>query len=200
MTLRSILVGLIVVALAVPMARAADGSEAAAFIDGMAQRAIAVLKETGKDDKAQREAQFRDIFRNGFDIPKIGQFVLGIYWRRASDEQRKEYLKLFEAFVVKTYAERLSQYSGEKLQVDHATQSGEKTLVDSEIVRKSGQPIHIVWELEKDSSGKFKVTDVNIERVSMSQTQRSDFSSYISQNGGNVDALISKLRSMTGGK
>ncbi len=201
MTLRSILVGVIFAFFAVAGVHAADTDSAKGVIDNMAQRAISVLKESGGSDKATREAQFRDIFRESFDIPKIGQFVLGIYWRRATEEQRTEYLKLFEAFVAKTYAERLSQYSGEKLQVNRATQSGDKTLVDSEIVRGSGgQPIHIVWELEKAPDGKFKVTDVNIERVSMSQTQRSDFSSFVGQNGGNVDALIAKLRSMTGGK
>lgn len=200
MKLRSILVSMVLVVLAALPARAADTDQAKTVIDGMAQRAISVLKETGQGDKAKREAQFRDIFRDSFDIPKIGQFVLGIYWRRATEEQRAEYLKLFEAFIVKTYAERLSQYSGEKLQVDGARANGDKTVVDSEIVRGSGQPIRIAWELEKDAGGKFKVTDVNIERVSMSQTQRSDFNSYISQNGGNVDALIAKLRSMTGGK
>jgi phospholipid transport system substrate-binding protein len=200
MMLRSFLVGLVCVVLATTAASAANADEATSFIDSMAQRAISVLKDTGQNDKAKREAQFRDIFRDSFDVPKIGQFVLGIYWRRATEEQRAEYLKLFEAFIVKTYAERLSQYSGEKLQTERATQNGDKTLVDSDIRRSGSQPIHIVWELEKDATGKFKVTDVNIERVSMSQTQRSDFNSFISQNGGNVDALIAKLRSMTGAR
>jgi phospholipid transport system substrate-binding protein len=201
MTLRSILVALLLVGLAALPARASDADQAKAVIDGMAQRAISVLKETGQGDRASREAQFRQIFQDSFDIPKIGQFVLGIYWRRASEQQRTEYLKLFESFVVKTYAERLSQYSGEKLQVDGARSNGEKTTVDSEILRtQSGQPIRIAWELEKNAGGQFKVTDVIIERVSMSQTQRSDFSSFISQNGGSIDALINKLRSMTAHK
>lgn len=201
MALRRMLVALLLVGLAAVPARASDADQAKAVIDGMAQRAISVLKETGHGDRAAREAQFRDIFRQSFDIPKIGQFVLGIYWRRASEDQRREYLKLFESFVVKTYAERLSQYSGEKLKVDGARSNGDKTLVDSEILRtQNGQPIHIAWELEKGDGGQFKVTDVIIERVSMSQTQRSDFSSFIGQNGGSVDALINKLRSMTGGR
>lgn len=207
MRLNAILVSLMLAVCAAPLAvpftaataRTADADQAKSVIDGMAQRAISVLKQ-GQGDKATRDAQFRDIFRESFDIPRIGQFVLGIYWRRASEEQRVEYLKLFESFIVKTYAERLSQYSGEKLQVDGARANGEKTLVDSAVLRSQGQPIRIVWELEKDGAGKPKVTDVIIERVSMSQTQRSDFNSYISQNGGSIDALLTKLRSMTGGK
>jgi len=197
MRLRGVLVSVLFVLAAALPARAADTDQAKSVIDGMAQRAISVLKD---GDKAAREQQFRAIFRDSFDIARIGQFVLGIYWRRASEEQKAEYLKLFESFVVKTYAERLSEYSGEKLQVDSARPNGEKTVVDSQIVRPNGQPIRIAWELEKDGGGKFKVTDVVIERVSMSQTQRSDFNSYISQNGGSIDALIAKLRSMTGGK
>jgi phospholipid transport system substrate-binding protein len=200
MRLAGVLVGVLAFVLATVPARAADLDQAKAVIDGMAQRAISILKETPQNDKATREAQFRQIFRDSFDIPKIGQFVLGIYWRRASEEQRAEYLKQFESFVVRTYAERLSQYSNEKLLVDGAHPNADKIAVDSEIVRGQGQTIRIVWELEKDGGSRFKVTDVIIERVSMSQTQRSDFNSYISQNGGSVDALIAKLRSMTGGK
>ena len=75
---------------------AAPGSAAANagdFVRSMAQRAINVLKDTAGGDKQKREAEFRQIFRDNFDIAAIGQFVLGIHWRNANEAQRAEYLK-----------------------------------------------------------------------------------------------------------
>ncbi len=173
---------------------AVASADPAGFVKDMANRAIGVLKDTSGGDAKKREAEFRGIFRDNFDIPEIGKFVLGIHWRNASAEQRSEYLKEFETYVVRTYAERLSEYSGEQLEVGRVQTQGEKNYVDSVIRRPSGAPpIRIVWEIEKAGGG-YKVVDLKIENVSMSQTQRSDFSSYISQNGGKVEALIARLK------
>lgn len=181
-------------ALAVAGGPAAASADPAAFVKDMATRAIGVLKDTAGGDAKKRETEFRRIFRDNFDIAEIGKFVLGIHWRNASAEQRSEYLKEFETYVVRTYAERLSEYSGEQLEVGRVQSQGEKNFVDSVIRRPNGAPpIRIVWEVEKSGAG-YKVVDLKIENVSMSQTQRSDFSSYISQNGGKVDALIARLK------
>ena len=179
-------------------APAVANTNAADFIRTMATRAIGVLKDTAGGDKQKREAEFRAIFRENFDIAAIGQFVLGIHWRNATEAQRAEFLKEFENYVVRTYAERLSEYSGEQLEVGRAQEQGEKQFVDSVIRRPNGAPpIRIVWEVEKRGGG-FKVVDLKIENVSMSQTQRSDFGSYVSQNGGKVDVLIARLKQFNG--
>ena len=47
--------------------------------------------------------------------------------------------------------------------------------------------------------GKYKVIDIIVEGVSMSVTQRSDFSSVIQRGGGNVQVLIDHLREKTKG-
>ena len=188
---------LLVGSLAMAGAALASGN-AADFVRGMAMRAIGVLKDTAGGDKQKREAEFRAIFRENFDIAEIGRFVLGIHWRNATEAQRSEYLKEFETYVVRTYAERLSEYSGEQLEVGRVQEQGEKHFVDSFIRRPNGAPpIRIVWEVEKRGAA-FKVVDLKIENVSMSQTQRSDFTSYVSQNGGKVDALIAKLKQFNG--
>jgi len=167
------------------------------FIKAMAGRAIDVLKQTSGEEQ-KREAEFRKIFRDNFDIPEIGRFVLGIHWRNATEAQRSEYLKEFENYVVRTYAERLSKYSGEQFEVGRVQDAGEKQYVDSVIRQPNGAPpIRIVWEVEKRGGG-YKVVDLKIENVSMSQTQRSEFGSYISQNGGKVDALIARLKQVNG--
>jgi phospholipid transport system substrate-binding protein len=65
-------------------------------------------------------------------------------------------------------------------------------VVDSRLNPSNGQPNKIAWEVRDTGQGP-KITDVKIEGVSMVITRRTDFTSYIQNNGGKVDALISEL-------
>src|SRR3990170_1507578 len=42
--------------------------------------------------RATREERVRKILRNNFDVPAIGRFAMGTYWKDASEAQRKEYM------------------------------------------------------------------------------------------------------------
>ena len=84
----------VVLPLAAAPARAAD-EPAAGFIADLGQRTIKVL--SSKLSEREREAQFRTIFDEGFDVPAISRFVLGQYWRTATEEQRRDFIALFEA-------------------------------------------------------------------------------------------------------
>jgi len=65
-------------------------------------------------------------------------------------------------------------------------------VVDSRLNQSNGQPIKIEWEV-RDTGGGPRITDVKIEGVSMVITRRTDFTSYIQNNGGKVEALIQEL-------
>ncbi|MGB0749652.1 MAG: MlaC/ttg2D family ABC transporter substrate-binding protein [Magnetospiraceae bacterium] len=174
------------------------GAGAKGFIDGLARDAVAALADKSTDQK-EREDKFRHLLRENFAVKDIGQFVLGRYWRAASDEQKTEYLDLFEDFIIQTYLQRFDSYSGEKLKVIGAVADDAKkdAVVSSELMRNAGQPpIRIDWRV-RAPDGAFKIVDVVVEGVSMSQTQRSDFGSVIQRNGGKIDGLIQMLRDKT---
>ena len=38
----------------------------------------------------QRKEKFRQVLRDYFDVPEIGKFVLARYWKRTTDQQKKE--------------------------------------------------------------------------------------------------------------
>lgn len=167
--------------------------EAGEFISKMASEAIGGLADKTLSPE-ERVAKFRQLLATGFDVPYIGRFVLGRYWRIANDAEKNEFLKLFEDFIVKTYADRFRDYSGENLRIgaakaDDATQA----TVFSDILRPSGPPVKVEWRVERQESG-FKIVDVVVEGVSMSITQRDDFSSVIQRNGGKVENLNKVLR------
>ena len=66
------------------------------------------------------------------------------------------------------------------------------SIVDSRLNQSNGQPLKLEWEV-RDAGRGLRITDVKIEGVSMVMTRRSDFNSYIQNNGGTVEPLINEL-------
>ena len=178
-----------ILCLALP--RAAMAQDARAFVGTLGQQAIQVLGPSVP--AAQREARFRVLFHDDFDIPGIGQFVLGRYWRTATPQQQQEFLGLFQEYLVRAYSTRLAEYGGEPFHVTGARPNGDESVVTSEVIRTNGSRIEIDWYLI-GGVGHYKITDVYVGGVSMKVTERDEFASVIQRNGGRVAALIAQLR------
>lgn len=144
-----------------------------------------------------REERVRNLLEQNFDIQAIGKFAMGPYWREASDTQRQEYLGLFEGMIVRTYTKRFEDYSGQTLKVMGSTAAGASDdIVLSQVIQKDGPSVNLEWRVRNEDGG-LKIVDVIVEGISMSVTQRSDFSSVIQNSGGSVDALLKALRQQT---
>ena len=176
----------------VQQARADNPEE---FIANLGDRALQVLV-VGSQGPSERNTAFRGILDEGFDLPLIGQYALGRYWRRATPEQRGEYVKLFEDFIIVTYAARLGEYSGETLRVVSSRPDDQDTIVTSEIMLEGRPSIRVDWRVRNgDSDGsESKIIDVIVEGISMLLTQRDEFASVIQRSGGNVEGLLARLR------
>ena len=177
-----------------PAAAAADPT---ALVSSLGSRALEVL---GKGtSESQRVARFRELLREDFDIPGIARFVLGRYWNTASEEERREFVKLFEEYVAQAYATRLAEYAGEKFKVTGSRPEGDGAIVSSQILRPAGSaPIKVDWRLT-GRNGIYKISDVAVDGISMAVTQRSEFASVIQHNGGQIQGLITMLREKTAG-
>ena len=170
-----------------------EGQKAEAFINSMGDRALGFLSNSNLS-KAQKQKEFKKLLNASFDMKTIGRFALGRNWRSATPVQQKEYLQLFENMIVDVYSSRFGEYKGEKFKVNGHRNDGKKDiLVNSFIVPNGGSQVKVDWRV-RDFNGTLKVIDVIIEGVSMSLTQRSDFSSVIQRGGGKVEVLLEHLR------
>ena len=180
---------------ALPSARAQSPAEnAQAFVQGLSDKATDLIADpnVGAQERAER---FRGLLNDYFASSAIGKWVLGRYWRQATEQERKEYLKLFEDYIVYGHVKRFSVYSGEQLKVMRAVSNSEKSItVFSQFIRPDGStPINVDWRVAPKGE-QFLITDVVVEGTSMSQTLRSDFASTIHQKGGKIAGLIEVLR------
>ena len=174
---------------AAPKVIAADAS---VFMNELWHHAVEVLSK--KLPQSERLTRFRELFHADFDGPGIARFVLGRYWRSASEQEQQEFLRLFEDYVVFVYGTRLSNFNGETFKVRSSRTDDSGTVVSSDIVGPSGEaPIKVDWRLITDK-GAFKINDVVIEGISMLVTQRSEFASVIQRHGGQVGGLLTMMR------
>jgi phospholipid transport system substrate-binding protein len=169
----------------------ASAADPAQLIQSTATEVIEIIKSTPPGPA--RQAAIQRVLQTNFDLPYMGQQALGANWNKASEAQRVRFLKAAESAEARAYSERFGQYGGQILTVGKVTtRSNGLFVVDSELSQSNGKPIKLQWEVRDAGQGP-RITDVKVEGVSMVMTRRSDFNSYIQNNGGSVDPLINEL-------
>jgi phospholipid transport system substrate-binding protein len=197
MRIRPILFFLLVFSAYAEVARAAPPQDAAGFIDGLVGEALDTLRNPALSEAA-REDRFEALLRRDFDMPRIARYVLGRYWSQASDTERRDFAQLFETWVVRTYAARLSQYKGETVKVLGARPEGDMgAVVGTEILHPAGPPTKVEWRVGH-SDGAFKILDITVIGVSMALTGREEIASAIQRSGGTVAGLNRALADKLG--
>lgn len=171
-----------------PIAQAAPSKEAEAFISGLANAALKDLSD--KLPEPELEKRFKALLDKNFDMARISRFVLGRYWNAATEKERQDFQNLFEAYVVRAYSIRFSEYSGETVKVTGSrSDSPENVVVASQITQPdNAPPVKVDWIVRKDS-GDFHIADVSVDGVSMVLTQKQEFAAVIERNGGGVTGL-----------
>ena len=163
------------------------------MVERLGGTAVAILANPDVDP-AKRKQEFAELFTQGFDLPLVSRIVLGRYWRTATPAQQDEYVKLFNEYVINTYAARLNSYTGQTLRITGSNAvSDNETMINSLIEQPSGDSVKVDWRV-LDRGGDLKIVDVLVEGVSMAISQRSEFGAVIARNGGEVEALLDRLR------
>jgi phospholipid transport system substrate-binding protein len=179
-------------------ASARNANDAGSFVSTLAQDAIDQLSAPNLSE-GERDARFRRLFADGFDVPLIARFVLGRYWRQASEAERAEYLRLFDELVVQTYARRFNEFNTARLRVLSVSRPNEDNdvIVAVEGALQGKPPVRMDVRV-RQGAAQFKIIDLSIEGISMAVTQRDEFSSVIQRGGGRIEALLASLRDKTG--
>jgi phospholipid transport system substrate-binding protein len=183
----------IVLSVAVPswVARADDAGDARTFIEKAAAQVRSDAPMTGPTDQRDR---FTKVLDRDFDIGTIGRFVLGRYWANADDKSRQDFLAAFRSYLAKSYAPQFYVYAGRPMTVVSARSGGDGvTLVRTNVQDTNNRNVGVDWQVAHAGGG-YRIVDVVVEGVSLSQTQRDDFAAYLHSNNGDVGKLTALLR------
>ncbi len=180
----------------IQISHASNHSPEEEFVKTFSDKAISILSNN-EISELEKSEEFTLIVMNSIDLNLISKFVLSKVWKNATDDQKERYLKAFKTYFINSYANKLNQYSGEKVKIIGSEVKGKFTIVDSNIVREGTDTlqINLKWRvLNRD--GDIKIIDLNIEGISLIIAQREEFQSFLANNNSDLDKLISKLENI----
>ena len=164
------------------------------FVQTTVNRAsLALSKNFTKEEKIEK---LKIIAKETVDIRGIGFYTLGSHRKNISDEQKKEYISLFEEYFLKTFSDRLAEYTDPKVKVESSKKLNEKyTIVSSVLIATDKRPeVKIDWRIYTKNPENPLIRDLIIEGLSLARTQKEEFNSIIQSNDGDINALFSSLK------
>lgn len=142
----------------------------------------------------------RTIVRNDLlpyvQVNYAGSLVLGSHFKSTTPEQREKFFKAFSDFIEQAYAQVLTAYTDQNIQIEPAKEVGNKNLVSIRvnIVQNGGQaPIKLDFKWRKNSkTSQWQAYDMVAEGVSMVVTKQNEWSGILRQQG--IEALTAQIQ------
>lgn len=164
-----------------------------------ADKLFSDIKSNQSTIKANPE-YLRTIVRNDLmphvHVKYAGQLVLGKSFSSASEAQRDKFYAAFGQFIEQSYAQVLTQYQDQKVEIEN-----EKPIADGTSIVKirvnvlssgNAAPIKLDFKWRKNSkTGEWQAFDMAAEGVSMVATKQNEWSGILRQQG--IDALTSQV-------
>jgi phospholipid transport system substrate-binding protein len=126
-----------------------------------------------------------------FDIPFMARLSIGPTWYRLTPEQKRQAAAAYGRYIGAIYATRFDGYSGQKFEVLGEQRIKHGTLVKTQIVKASGEPVLINYVVH-DNDIAWQIRDVYVgEDISELATRRSEFAGIL--RSGGIDGLIAAL-------
>lgn len=145
--------------------------------------------------QAEKDKRFYALLNNALDLDFIGQFVLGRNWRAATPQQRDQFISVYRDLNIATWSKRFNEFKGKNFVFTGTTPSTSKgqIFVNSVVPMDQGEPAKVLWRV-REKNGTYKIVDIVIEGVSLAQASRSEYTAFIKNNPGGIDALITNLK------
>ncbi len=180
------------------LAVTAHGGEPLNVVKAAADKAIQVFKDPKlqtKDKKKERIDRLRAIAHPIFDFEEMAKRALGPHWRKRTQAEQQEFVKLFRDFLEKIYSDRVDLYAGGKVIFGRETVEEEFAQVESTVINAKGEELSLVYRLRR-ADGKWKVYDAVVENISIVNNYRSQFDRVISKDS--FDELKRLLKEKAG--
>ncbi len=171
-------------------------SEAQYHVEEMMQD-IKFLLEVGKTDANQGRILLTKLLDKYFDSIQIAKFSSMPAWRKATDNEKEEFIILFEKYLVNLAAMRFSEFKDVEYIISKIDKRGSKMLlVDGHIKTQENKRdnIQVAWRLILNEENNLKIIDIEIGKISMIVAQNDEFTSIIRNNQGKFSSLIDVLR------
>ena len=164
------------------------------FVQSTVNRASKVLSEN--IPKENKISELKKIALETVDIQGIGFYTLGSTRKTINDNQKKEYIRLFEEYFLKSFSSRLAEYTNPEIDVTNKEKLNDNyTIVNSVLKATNERPeIKIDWRIYTKNQDNPLIRDLIIEGLSLARTQKEEFASVLSSNDNDIQALFRVLK------
>ena len=149
-----------------------------------------------KQDPNYLRTIVRNYFLHFVLVNYAGSFVLGYYFKSTTPEQREKFFKAFGDFIEQAYAQVLTAYTDQQVQIEPAKDVGDKNLISIRVnlLQSGGKPpVKLDFKWRKNSkTGEWQAYDMVAEGVSMVVTKQNEWSGILRQQG--IDALTAQIQ------
>jgi len=191
--LRRAFLGVALTAAAPVFAQGNLQSSAVSMVEDAGRQMVALINDpaTGPEQKREKAAT---LLRNFVDLRGVSRFVLGRFARTADPGALRDFQATFEEWIVRNLAARFGELAGVTFQVARTLPRDDGAVEVQTLVAQGGkQPAVLGWRVENVGNAP-KIVDLVAEGSSLRQTTRSEYSSFLSQNGGDLSKLTARLR------
>ncbi len=175
----------------VARAQAVRPTDATTFIEEFGNKLVRIVNEAVSAD--ERSRQMRPLIDDAVAVDEIATFVLGRYARIATPDQRQRFVQLFHQVLILNVTSKMGEFRGVTYEMTQTVVRNNEAFVGTLITRPNQRPNNVQWVVSS-ASGRPQVVDVVAEGTSLRLTQRSDYASFLTRNGNNLDALITALQ------
>jgi len=177
---------------AAPQAFAQVSPDAAkTFITQSGQQLVAIVNSSAS--QSQRAEQLRQLVDQIVAVDQVGDYVLGRYRNVVTPDQHSQYLALFHQLLSYNITYQIQAYQGVTFTVNGASIMGNDTIVDTTITRPGQSPADVGWAVD-EVNGSPQIVDVIVAGTSLRITERNDYASVVTSNGGQISALLTAMQ------
>ena len=110
---------------------------------GLYEVLLTTMKNGRVLGQSGRFVQLDPVIRRSFDIASMARLSVGSSWAGLSEAQRQQMTESFARYISATYADRFDSYAGRRLEVTGEQPSSSGLMVDSQIIKASGEPVKV---------------------------------------------------------
>ena len=164
------------------------------FVQSTVNRASKILAED--ITKQKKIEKLKTIALETVDIRGIGMYTLGPVRKSLNENEKKTYNSLFKEYFLKSFSDRLAEYTNPEIDVlDKKVLNEKYTIVNSILKARGDRPeIKIDWRIYTKDPENPLIRDLIIEGLSLARTQKEEFSSILSSNNNDINFLFDALK------
>jgi len=173
---------------------ASTTSEAEALIRDTTNKVLNALKA----DSSRIHGLVNQVVLPNFDFKRMSKLVLGIHWRRITEDQKTRFADEFRGLLVRTYSSALVEAAGKVRTIDYSSRDKKKSPPQATVSTKVYQqgkstPIKADYDMYyHPNKGKWLVYNITVGGVSLVTNYRNEFANDIRTMG--IDGLINKIK------